>query len=98
MPDVKIGKAFDHNWELLSPVTPMSLLRGAVFRRFRNRIADEAFKNLSRLTSQWEAIVNSAILELRREAEKRMQDLDLARLRAASAAIQDDDPIQLHKP
>ena len=115
MPDVKIGKAFDHNWELLSPVTPISLLRGAVFRRFRNRIADEVFKNLSRLTSQWEQIVSSAIFELQREAEKRIQDLlatvhglvsatsdsapqiraDLERLQAASAAIQDDDPIQL---
>lgn len=75
MPDVKIGRAFDHNWELLSPITPMWVLRGAVFRRFRNRIADEVFKNLSRLTSQWEEIVNSAILELQREAEKRIQDL-----------------------
>jgi GTP-binding protein EngB required for normal cell division len=115
MPDVKIGKAFDHNWELLSPVTPMSLLRGAVFHRFRNRIADEVFKNLSRLTSQWEEIVHSAIFELQREAEKRIEDLlatvhglvsastdsapqiraDLERLRVASAAIQDDDPIKL---
>jgi GTP-binding protein EngB required for normal cell division len=75
LPDVKIRKAFDHNWELLSPVAPLPLLRGVVFRRFRNRIADEVFKNLSRLTSQWEEIVNSAIFELQREAEKRMQDL-----------------------
>jgi GTP-binding protein EngB required for normal cell division len=74
-PDVNIGRAFDHNWELLSPVLPMSLLRGAVFRRFRNRIADEVFKNLSRLTSQWEEIVTGAILELQREAEKRMEEL-----------------------
>jgi GTP-binding protein EngB required for normal cell division len=75
MPDVNIGRAFDHNWELLSPVLPMSVLRGAVFRRFRNRIADEVFKNLSRLTSQWENIVTGAILELQREAEKRMEAL-----------------------
>lgn len=90
-PDVKIGKAFDHNWELLSPVTPMSLLRGAVFRRFRNRIAGEVFKNLSRLTSQWEEIVNSAIFELQREAEKRMQDL-LATVDALVSASSDSAP------
>jgi GTP-binding protein EngB required for normal cell division len=75
MPDVNIGRAFDHNWELLSSVLPMSVLRGAVFRRFRNRIADEVFKNLSRLTSQWEEIVTGAILELQREAEKRLEEL-----------------------
>lgn len=90
-PDVKIGHLFDHNWELLSPVTPMSLIRGAVFRRFRNRIADELFKNLSRLTSQWEEIVNSAIFELEREAEKRMQDL-LATVQGLVSASNDSAP------
>jgi GTP-binding protein EngB required for normal cell division len=75
MPDVNIGRAFDHNWELLSPVLPMSVLRGAVFSRFRHRIADEVFKNLSRFTSQWEEIVSGAIMELQREAEKRMAEL-----------------------
>jgi GTP-binding protein EngB required for normal cell division len=74
-PDVNIGHAFDHNWELLSPLLPMSLLRGAVFSRFRQKIADETFKNLSRLTSQWEDIVTAAILNLQREAEQRLVDL-----------------------
>jgi GTP-binding protein EngB required for normal cell division len=58
-PDVKIGRAFDHNWELLSPLIPMSILRQAVLRRFRRKIADEAFKNLSRLTAQWDEIVRA---------------------------------------
>jgi F0F1-type ATP synthase membrane subunit b/b' len=75
MPDVNIGRAFDHNWELLSPLLPMALLRGAVLSRFRRKIADETFKNISRLTSQWEQIVTSAIFELQREAEKRMEEL-----------------------
>jgi GTP-binding protein EngB required for normal cell division len=74
-PDVNIGRAFDHSWELLSPLLPMNLLRGAVFSRFRRKIADETFKNLSRLTTQWENIVTSAILGLQREAEKRLVDL-----------------------
>ena len=74
-PDVNIGRAFDHSWELLSPLLPMSLLRGAVFNRFRRKIADETFKNLSRLTSQWEDIVTFAIVGLQREAETRLMDL-----------------------
>jgi GTP-binding protein EngB required for normal cell division len=75
MPDVKIGRVFDHNWELLSSLLPMGLLRRAVLRRFRRKVGDEVFKNLSRLTSQWEEIVNAAIGQLQREAERRMEDL-----------------------
>lgn len=74
-PDVKIGRVFDHNWELLSPLLPMGLLRRAVLRRFQRKVGDEVFKNLSRLTSQWEDIVNGAIAQLQREAEKRIEDL-----------------------
>lgn len=74
-PDIHISRAFDHSWELLSPLLPMTLLRGAVLNRFRRKIADETYKNLSRLTSQWEEIVTSAIFELQREAENRMEVL-----------------------
>ncbi len=91
MPDVNVGRPFDHNWELLSPVLPMSVLRGAVFRRFRNRIADEVFKNLSRLTSQWEEIVAGAIFELQREAEKRMEEL-LSTVQGLVSASSDSAP------
>ena len=91
MPDVNVGRPFDHNWELLSPVLPMSVLRGAVFRRFRNRIADEVFKNLSRLTSQWEEIVAGAIFELQREAEKRMEEL-LSTVQGLVSASSDNAP------
>lgn len=75
MPDVRVGRAFDHNWELLSPLIPMSILRHSILRRFRARIEDEIFKNLSRLTSQWEEIVTSAVCELQGEAERRVEDL-----------------------
>ncbi len=47
-PDVKIGHVFDHNWELLSAVIPMALLRKSILRHSRRKIADETFKNLSR--------------------------------------------------
>ncbi|HTU46880.1 MAG TPA: dynamin family protein [Bryobacteraceae bacterium] len=75
MPDVKIGRVFDHNWELLSPIIPMSILRQAVFRRLRRKITDETFKNLSRLSNQWTDIVTGAIFQLQREAESRIEDL-----------------------
>lgn len=74
-PDVKIGRVFDHSWELLSPLLPMALLRGAVLRRFHRKVGDEVFKNLSRLTTQWQEIVNTAIAQLQREAEHRIEDL-----------------------
>jgi GTP-binding protein EngB required for normal cell division len=74
-PDVKIRRVFDHNWELLSPVIPMSLLRRVILGRFRRKIADETFKNLSRLTSQWDEIVRSAVSEVQREAEARLENL-----------------------
>jgi hypothetical protein len=60
---------------LLSPLLPMGLLRGIVLRRFQRRVGDEVFKNLSRLTSQWEEIVNGAIAQLQREAERRIEEL-----------------------
>ena len=75
MPDVKVGRVFDHNWELLSPLIPMYLLRRAVLRRFRQKIGDETFKNLSRLTAQWVEIVTAAIIQLEHEAENRIEDL-----------------------
>jgi ABC-type transporter Mla subunit MlaD len=69
----------------------MPVLRRAVFKRFRNRIADEVFKNLSRLTGQWEEIVTSAIFELQREAEKRMEEL-LATVQGLVSASSDSAP------
>jgi hypothetical protein len=74
-PDIKIGRMFDHNWELLSPVIPMTLLRGAVKTRFLHKIDDETFKNLSRLTTQWVDIASAAILQMQQEAERRLEDL-----------------------
>ncbi len=91
MPDIKIGRAFDHNWELLSPIIPMSLLRSAVLRRFRRKIADETFKNLSRLTAQWEEIVRSAISGVQREAERRVEDV-IASLERLTSATQGQAP------
>jgi GTP-binding protein EngB required for normal cell division len=67
-PDVRIGRIFDRNWELLSFVIPMSLLQGAVKRHFERRVADVVFINLSRLASQWEEIVNASLRMLEKDA------------------------------
>ncbi len=48
-PDIRIGRVFDRNWELLSPVLPVSLIRGAVRRHFSRTIPYLLDQNLSRL-------------------------------------------------
>ena len=46
-PDINIGHIFDHNWELLSPIVPMTLIRGLVKRRFLRTVEYETFKNFA---------------------------------------------------
>lgn len=74
-PDVKIGRAFDHSWELLSAILPMTLLRKPVKKRFMRKVRDEVFKNLSRLTTQWLDIVAGSVRQLNCEAERRLSEL-----------------------
>jgi hypothetical protein len=90
-PDVKIGRVFDHNWELLSPVIPMWLLRKVLLRRFRRKIADETFKNFSRLSTQWDEILRSAVSELQGEAEARLENL-IATVEKLSSATRREAP------
>ena len=74
-PDIRIGRVFDREWELISFLIPMSLAEGIVRRHFRKTIADVVFKNLSRLASQWEQSVNSALHAMDKEASGRLEDL-----------------------
>lgn len=89
VPDVKIGRVFDHNWELLSPLLPMPLLGRAVLRRLSRKVADETFKNLSRLSAQWAECITSAISQLQLEAETRIEDL-LATIERLTGSSQRD--------
>ncbi len=59
-PDVRVGKIFDHHWELLSFLVPMAIVKGAVKRHFQRKVGDVVFMNLSRLVSQWEGIVHAS--------------------------------------
>jgi GTP-binding protein EngB required for normal cell division len=74
-PDVRVGKIFDHNWELLSFFVPMLLVQGLVKRHFERKVADVVFMNLSRLASQWEEIVNGALLSLEKESMRGLDGL-----------------------
>jgi GTP-binding protein EngB required for normal cell division len=74
-PDIHVGKVFDRNWELLSPVLPVSLIRGVVRRHFERQVSYKLFTNFSRLVSQWEERINAAVLSFQKEAERRLDEL-----------------------
>ena len=66
-PDVRIGKIFDHNWELLSWVIPMVLARGLLLKHFHLKVERLVSTNLSRLATQWEEAVNPALAASRKK-------------------------------
>jgi GTP-binding protein EngB required for normal cell division len=74
-PDVRVGLIFDRNWELLSPVIPVALIKSLVRRHFAQRISDIVYANISRLTSQWEESINAALLSIGKEAGRRLDEL-----------------------
>jgi GTP-binding protein EngB required for normal cell division len=74
-PDIHIGKIFDRNWELLSPIIPVFLIKRIVRAHFERQVSYKLFTNLSRLISQWEQRINSALLNMEKEAERRLDEL-----------------------
>ena len=74
-PDVRVGRIFDHNWELLSWVIPMALVRSAVRRHYHRKVEELVFTNLSRLASQWEEIANAGLRGLEKESLRRLDGL-----------------------
>ena len=75
-PDIRIGKVFDRSWELLSWLIPMWMVKGMVRRHLLvRRLPFEVFKNLSRVTSQWEESINTALLGVEKQAAARLDDL-----------------------
>ena len=74
-PDVRVGKIFDRNWELLSWLIPMALVEGVVLRHYYHKVEDLVFTNLSRLASQWEDIVNASLRVLEKESVRRLDGL-----------------------
>jgi hypothetical protein len=74
-PDIYIGKVFARNWELLSAITPMSLVKPLIWRHFRSRLPSKIEMNLSRLTSQWDENIRAAMMQILKEAERRLDEL-----------------------
>jgi len=74
-PDVRVGKIFDHNWELVSFLVPMGIVRGAVRKHFERTVENAVVVNLSRLASQWETAVNRSLLDLEKDSVRRLDGL-----------------------
>jgi GTP-binding protein EngB required for normal cell division len=74
-PDIRVGKVFDRNWELLSPVLPIRMVKAAVHRHFARTISYLIYQNLSRLSAQWEESINGALAAVEKEARRRLDEL-----------------------
>lgn len=96
LPDVRVGKIFDRSWELLSWLIPMRLAQRTVRRHFHGKVERLVFTNLSRLASQWEDAIHSALGRREKEAARRLDNLvesveELTESTGADAArIRDD--------
>ncbi len=74
-PDIRIGRVFDRNWELLSPILPVWLVQAAVHRHFARTISYLVYENLSRLGAQWEEGINGALWSVEKEVRRRLDEL-----------------------
>lgn len=73
--DIRVGRVFDRNWELLSPVLPVWTIQAAVHRHFRRTIGYLVDQNLSRVSAQWEESINGALWGIEKEARRRLDEL-----------------------
>lgn len=71
-PDIRVGKIFDHNWELISWLVPMPLVRGAVLHHFERKAGDVLTANLSRLVTQWEELASDSLHVVEKESAQRL--------------------------
>ncbi|MEJ5366776.1 MAG: dynamin family protein [Bryobacteraceae bacterium] len=74
-PDIRVGRVFDRNWELLSWAIPMPVFRNLVRRHFRRKIERAVEINLARLVSQWEGALHAALRAMQDEAARRLEAL-----------------------
>jgi hypothetical protein len=74
-PDIRVGRVFDRNYELLSPILPVWAVRAAVRQHFARTIPRAIEQNLSRLSSQWEAAIHAALRDLEKESCRRLDEL-----------------------
>ena len=74
-PNIRIGRVFDRNWELLSPILPVWVIKGLVRQHFEYTIRDKVYQNLSRLASQLEESINDPLWRVEKEARRRLDEL-----------------------
>jgi GTP-binding protein EngB required for normal cell division len=74
-PDIRVGRVFDRNWELLSPVLPVWLIKPLVRGHFARKIPYLVFQNLSRIGAQWEESINAALWSVEKESRRRLDEL-----------------------
>ncbi len=74
LPDIRLGKVFDRNWEIFSPLLPMVFIKRIVARHFVHKIPWMVEKNLSRLTTQWAESMNMALAQLQQDGAQRLDE------------------------
>jgi nucleotide-binding universal stress UspA family protein len=74
VPDIRVGRVFDRNWELLSPVLAVWMAKAAVHRYFARTIPYVVYQNLSRISSQWEESLNGALWGIEKEGSRRLDE------------------------
>lgn len=74
-PDIRVGRVFDRNWELLSPILPVWAIKAAVRRHFARTVSYLIYENLSRFAAQWEESINGALWDVEKEAHRRLDEL-----------------------
>ena len=75
IPDIRVGRVFDRNWELLSPLLPVWFVKSIVRGHFAHRIPYLVFQNLSRVSTQWEESINAAFWSVEEEARRWLDEL-----------------------
>ena len=75
VPDIRVGRVFDRNWELLSPIIPVWTIRRLVHRHFERTVPRAVYANISRLSAQWEESIRAALGSVEREARRRLDEL-----------------------
>ncbi len=74
-PDIRVARVFDRNWELLSPVLPVWMIRSLVRGHFGRTVSYLLYQNLSRLSAQWEESINATLWDVEKEARRRLDEL-----------------------
>jgi len=73
-PDIKVLFAFDIHLDLIWFLIPMVIFRGLFEKHFLKGIPWAVEINLSRLAAQWEARINKAIDEIRKQANQYIKE------------------------